>query len=119
MERRRFLRNLALGIAATAIPTKVITDVLGSTKNTVIGFKGKEFIKPGYVYAPYIPAETWNIDYETKNIIYNGGWNENSIKIGDLYNFLKEEWDEEIAEFPMEKRGKYTYIINELTLQTT
>jgi len=112
MERRRFLRNLTIATTAAILPLKFLDKVLEEGT-------AAEVIQPCNLHGQIHIDGDWEIDYQTRTLIYKGGWKDDGINLDEMYNYLQEEWDEEIAEFPMEKRGKYTYIINELTLQTT
>ena len=85
MERRRFLKNLVIGAVSTTLPLKLISDVHNK-----------------------IPiAEPWEIDYTTKHIIYKGGLDD-GFSLCEFYNFLRNEWNEKIEEFPFEKPNDYT-----------
>jgi len=111
MERRRFLRSITLSTTLAVLPFAFLDKVLANGS-------AAEVIPVGNTCGIANISQPWSIDYATKTIIYKGGWEDNGISLPDLYNYLKNEWDTDQAEFPMEKRGEHTYHVKELNLLT-
>ena len=70
-------------------------------------------VKPG---ANIAPVGDFEIEYSTKTIKYIGDSEDGGIRLEDLYNFLKDEWDTEQGEMPIERESPYAYTIKELNL---
>jgi Fe-Mn family superoxide dismutase len=89
MERRNFLKNLGLGVAATFVAGKAIAGDL--TKTTIItmeNFNTHEFPALPYAYdalEPYIDARTMEIHYDRHHRAYFNNF-VNAIKGTDLDN---------------------------------
>jgi hypothetical protein len=106
MERRRFLRNLTIATTAAVLPFKFLDKVLEEGAHAEMTHGG--LITP--------PVGDWEIEYSTKNIRYVGDSENAGISLSELYNFLKDEWDTDQGELPMECKQPYTYHIKELNL---
>ena len=109
MERRRFLRSIIIASTASVVPLTFIDKVLENGS-------AAEFTH-GIIKTPNIAAD-FEIEYATKTIKYVGCDPSGGISLPDLYSFIRNEWDETIAEYPLEKRGEHEYYVKELNLMT-
>lgn len=53
MNRRNFLRSIALGVAAVTLRFRPESKPAATVR--MVGFKGTSFLSAGYAYAPYTP----------------------------------------------------------------
>lgn len=97
MNRKHFLKTVATLATVTALPTAVVSEWL---------IDNKEFVPN---------PEGFTIDYSTKTISYVGS--EKSITVYDLYNYLKDQWDNDYM--PIVSSGKpQTVYIDEFKIKS-
>lgn len=80
MERRNFLRSLGIGAVATMLPFGALSELLKETPTPI--------------------SSDFTIHYSTKTISYSGSSND-GFTIKELYNFLRDEWNNELGESPL------------------
>ena len=123
MKRRKFLKRIFKLSPMVVLPTTVVSSLLSEPEiwsDTVT--LGQPFVKAGTIdFTDNLIVEQtaniagdWKFDEETKSIIYQGELTDNGITMKELYNFMKNDWNdgsEKSFKFPVirEFGEKYSY----------
>ena len=85
MKRRKFFSTLLGLVVAPVVVARVISEYKPKPKfvvfkprslgiTTMVGYKGSQFLEPGYVYAPYIPLTFTSVPITAKKRKLKDGW---------------------------------------------
>ena len=108
MDRRIFLKGLAILSTTCWIPLQFLSDTVDNGTNSEFGDLEQKPI--GNI------ADNFEIDYTTKTINLKDNHND-GICIDELYDFIQNEWNTEHGDIPITKIHN-TYHFGDISLQS-